>query len=277
MILIGISLLFGRMARKSKKRLERAKQQPPPKPGKWPHESKFTIKHRHACEHDDYVYSLGSDCDSDFVDNTNDSRDGDDESGSEASITDSDEGDDDNEYAQLFSRWRWHRHIPGVRWFWKWKLYEVRSLRRAGSRRQHRLRKGQEKWEWDYPVRRWRERISRSIERFATKRRALGRSGLLGTVGKSEPGPKMYYREGDDLECRSEDERMRRDMKQVLHRERVQGRRAWLAGLFGLKSLGRIDGDGGSVVVANDRVVSSWMATFRKRRCRERDVEMGLV
>ncbi|GAB1309927.1 Ankyrin repeat protein [Madurella fahalii] len=279
-ILIGISLLFARMARKSRKRLERAKQQPPPKPGQLARRAKLTTtKHRHAHKRDDST--LGSDCDSDlFVDEVKDARGGgaggDDESESEASTADSDDGDDDNEYAQLFSRWRWHKHVPGIRWFWKWKLYEVRSVRRAGSRQQHRLRKGQEKWEWDYPLRRWRGRTYGAVGRFLAKWRSwTARLTLDG--GGSEPGLKTYRQYvGEDRECQSDDERMRRDMKEMLHRERVQRRRTWIAGLFRLKHLDRTDDDDGPAVATNDRLVSSWMASFRKRRRRERDLEMGL-
>jgi len=276
-VLIGIGLLFARMSRKNKKRMERAKLLAPPKPwelvsgatgldsagtrgGSDTLKNKKKKRKRNHRKHDDDGNSIASDHDSDLTsasgyesDASRDGKTDDDDSDTESEGT----NDDDNEYAPLLNRWRWHTHIPGVRRLWLWKLYKVKSPPAIGGTRTlwHRMRRSEEKWEWDYPLSRWRARTIGKVRlRFdkivmaRERRRDKARNGdkmmeegrnSIGARDREPPPPPYdhgYYhrhseveREARDEECNSEDERSRRGGLEAGHKERVEERKEWIA------------------------------------------------
>jgi hypothetical protein len=214
-----------------------------------------------------------------------------------------DEGiaDDDDQYAPLLGRYNWHIHVPGLRGLWEWRLYPVRRRRR---RRQHQLRRSQEKWEWDYPLSRWRSKVLVMLEaawRFFSSilLRNNKKKGGAGTgrqrdvvVVEYENNGGVYRYTEDGSDCLSEDERARKEAREMEHRERVEGRREWLAGIghfmgsfFGVGSKER---DRDSVIVIEVRGshsqqvresaersgVSSVIGAFRRRRRSVVDEEM---
>jgi hypothetical protein len=114
-------------------------------------------------------------------------------------------GDDDREYSHLFGRWDWHSHIPGVRRLWEWNLYKVRRETR------HRMRRSQERYEWDYPLSRWRHRLASAFRgrmkwRLARRRQKKEKTDL-------------------DTDCGSEDEWVKNNELGAEHHGRVEGRK----------------------------------------------------
>ncbi|KAK4194328.1 hypothetical protein QBC40DRAFT_188426 [Triangularia verruculosa] len=219
-ILLCIGVVFYRMASKAKKRMDSA-QRPPP--SKWqalkqPNTRKHTHKHRRKQDDD---YSFFSDCTSEIYDGEfgnarrRDDDDSSDEEWDDMSI------DDENDYAPIFRRWRFHTHVPGLRKLWLWKLYPV-----SKPPAHHHLNKAQEDFEWDYPLRRWRDVTTERATLFIQSWKA-DRKDKNVQEAKHRHGP-------DDDECFSEDERHRSQTEEVEHRERVEERKDWLRDWLGL-------------------------------------------
>jgi len=182
-------------------------------------------------------------------------------------------GDDDREYSHLFGRWDWHSHIPGVRRLWEWKLYKVR--RATG----HRMRRSQERYEWDYPLSRWRHRVASAFRgrkkwRLARRRQKKEKTDL-------------------DTDCGSEDERAKNNELGAEHHGRVEGRKRWarevmerVVGWVGLEwdrsssSSGSSSGGGGSITSGGGSGVSGGDGEdgqARWVRVRERARRIALV
>ncbi|KAK3339981.1 hypothetical protein B0T25DRAFT_366332 [Lasiosphaeria hispida] len=217
-ILIGIGLFFARKTKKSEKREKKRDQlaqqsSKPLPPWKVAPSSPSKKPRPKQSGSPDGASSSGADDENNIGNGP----------GSGDSISD---GDDNHEYAPIFSRWRWHTRIPWVRRLWLWNLYEVRRSR-------HRVRSSQEEWEWDYPLRRWRSQTFGRLKTRVKKWWVLRGVEKAVDKGLLEPEEgREYLRKTWDAECWSEDERMLRGTREDEHRDRVKGRKKWLAGLF---------------------------------------------
>ncbi|KAK0673165.1 hypothetical protein QBC41DRAFT_352872 [Cercophora samala] len=268
-ILLCIGIVFYRMASKAKKRMDSA-QRPPP--SKWQALKQSQIrrrshKHNHRQDDDSYLSDCTSDISADGYStrrrqNTDDSSD---EESDDMSI------DDDNDYAPIFRRFRFHTHVPGLRKLWLWKLYPV-----SQPPAHHQVSKAQEDFEWDYPLRRWRDVTKERVTLFIASWKS----------GKNEARTRdLKHNHPDDDECFSEDERHRSQTEELEHRERVEERKNWLKGWLGLswaKKKGRQAGDepehGDEEDAAhNTRNEKGLGRLFRRRGNREErwDEEMG--
>ncbi|KAK4677382.1 hypothetical protein QC764_405710 [Podospora pseudoanserina] len=229
-ILLGIGIVFYRMASKAKRRMDSA-QRPPP--SKWQalkqsQTRKYSHKHKHKQDDDE---SYLSDCTSDISDGYSTRRrrnddDSSDEESDDLSI------DDDNDYAPIFRRFRFHTHVPGLRKLWLWKLYPV-----SQPPAHHHLSKAQEDFEWDYPLRRWRDVTREKMAVYV----ASWKANQL-----QKKGHGSRHNHPDEDECFSEDERHRSQTEELEHRERVDERKDWLRGWLGLswgRRKGRESGD----------------------------------
>ncbi|KAK0744290.1 hypothetical protein B0T21DRAFT_280288 [Apiosordaria backusii] len=219
-ILLGIGLVFYRMASKSKKRMDSA-QRPPP--SKWQalkqvQTKKHIHKHKHRKDDDD---SFLSDCTSEISGDEIGSRRQRDDDDSSDDESDDMSIDDENDYAPIFRRWRFHTHVPGLRKLWLWKLYPV-----SQPPGHHHLSKAQEDFEWDYPLRRWRDATREKVTLFIT-------SWMADKKEKNAHDSK-HKSGADDEECFSEDERHRSQTEEMEHRERVEERKDWLRGWLGM-------------------------------------------
>lgn len=211
LILVGVTLWFLRIAYRRKKRQNRPP--PPPKVLSPGHASRpaegldlekghETKTERHGARRNRVgIVSVRS------LSHRARAREDEEYSGSENT------GDDDREYSHLFGRWDWHSHIPGVRRLWEWKLYKVRRETR------HRMRRSQERYEWDYPLSRWRHRLA-SMFRGRRKWRL---------VPRREKKKRMDW----ESDCGSEDERAKNGELGVEHQARVEGRKRWAGEVMG--------------------------------------------
>ncbi|KAK1831011.1 hypothetical protein QBC39DRAFT_284169, partial [Podospora conica] len=121
-----------------------------------------------------------------------------------------DTGDDDGEYARLFSRWNWHTHMPIVRWLWEWKLYKVRRGARP------RMRRSREPYEWDYPLNRWRRGLKSAFQ--PTRKWKLRR-----VRGKKEKTQMNWDCDGGHERAEDDELGVGHDRRAEKRKERVEG------------------------------------------------------
>ncbi|KAM7219083.1 hypothetical protein V8F06_005521 [Rhypophila decipiens] len=231
-IIAGIGALFYRMSKRNKMRMDQLKKADKhSKPWSRGKNGATATRRRHGRKH-----GGGGEDDSDSSDNDSDCS-----SASSSSSTSSDSSSkerDENEYAPLLNRWRWHTHIPVVRRLWVWKLYKVSSRKTALARRRRRpgaggdsadltLRKNNsagENWEWDYPLSRAR------LMTFGLVYDKVLEADGDESEDDHHDGDEDDEDDEEEEDCDSEDERVRREVLEAEHHERVDKRKKWLSG-----------------------------------------------